>query len=481
MTTAECPPTVEGAHAKPRCFLLKQLSLALFGLLLFSYSVVHQANLGGTPNSRFDLLHALFVRGTFRIDDYHENTPDKAIFESHFYSDKAPGGVALALPGFAVSALLMKTLGIDLDSADGWRYSSWVTIILGVGLPAAAGGVAMFLWLLHWLPPPPAMLTTLALFLGAAPFPYATMFFTHAQVAGMIAFALLCLTPSQRILPWRESTKLLLAGFSCGWALASELQAGIVVVALGVVVLLRGFRPALLFSFAALPPLLLIPAYSWVCFGTPFTLGYSHQAVFPEMQKGLFGIVWPDALTAVNLLFGPTRGLFFWSPFLLLAVYGYRELWHRSRVWFWVCLIVPILQITVISGYTWDWMAGWVILPRYLTSALPLLALPVGFACKRWPKIGGTLAVVSIGIITVATFVDASPSDGVYNPLTEYVLPHMMSDHYTDNIASLFYVFGHWGAWPLMMLIWAGAFLLWQAAGRIESIGGNTNGEPSAD
>lgn len=459
---------------------LKRVSLALFCVLMFAYSVVHQGHLGGTPKSRLNLLHSLLLHGTFRIDAYHENTPDKAVFEGHYYSDKAPGGAALALPGFAISAGVMKLLNIDLDSTAGWRYSSWLTIVLGVGIFTAAGGVACFLWLLHWLPPKPAMLTTLALFLGAAPFPYATMFFTHAQVAGMIALALLCLAPAPRIVPWSDATRFSLAGFACGWALVSELQAGLVVVALGLVVLLNGVRATVRFSLAALPPLLLIPAYSWVCFGTPFTLGYSHQASFPEMQKGLFGIVWPDALTALNLLFSPTRGLFFWSPFFLLALYGYRELWASSRRWFWLCLILPALQVLVISGYTWDWTAGYVLLPRYLTPVLPLLALPAGFAAKRWPAFSVALAIVSIVLITVATFVSATPPDWIYNPLTEWVWPFLLQGSYTNNLAMFFYVYGHWGAWPLMLLIWSGAFLLWRAAGQLEVNRRNTDGETSA-
>ena len=74
--------------------------LGLFALLLFACVYVHQNRFNSaTPVSRLDLLHALVTEGTFRIDAYHQNTPDKAIHGGHFYSDKAPGTVVLAFPG----------------------------------------------------------------------------------------------------------------------------------------------------------------------------------------------------------------------------------------------------------------------------------------------------------------------------------------------------------------------------------------------
>lgn len=43
----------------------------------------------------------------------------------------------------------------------------------------------------------------------------------------------------------------------------------------------------------AVPALLLIPAYHWACFGSPFTLAYGHEAVLKGMNRGLYGITFP--------------------------------------------------------------------------------------------------------------------------------------------------------------------------------------------
>ena len=91
--------------------------LGLFALLFFCLTYAHQKKFDApTPVSRLDLLHALVVQGTISIDDYHENTPDKAVFDGRYYSDKAPGTVALALLPFALAVAVLGVAGIDLGS-----------------------------------------------------------------------------------------------------------------------------------------------------------------------------------------------------------------------------------------------------------------------------------------------------------------------------------------------------------------------------
>lgn len=76
----------------------------LFGLLLFAFVWVHQRFFGApTPVSRLDVLCALVLHHQVCIDRYQTNTLDKAVWRGHFYSDKAPGAVALALPGLAAA------------------------------------------------------------------------------------------------------------------------------------------------------------------------------------------------------------------------------------------------------------------------------------------------------------------------------------------------------------------------------------------
>ena len=294
--------------------------------------------------------------------------------------------------------------------------------------------------------------------------------------------------------------RMALAGFCLGLALASEYTAGIVVVALGAYVVVRECgrfrreklearsqksedrqgstearggeklearswkteerqgsagaspdrerarrspivpRPLLWFLLAAIPPLLLIPVYSWATIGTPFDLPYSYQANFPEMKEGLYAIKWPDLENLGRLLIGPTRGLVFWTPFLVMAGFGWWWMAKERPRWLWLTYAVPILHALVISGRTWDWQAGPTISARYMAPILPLLALPCAIGTQRWPKLGGALAIVSIAMMTLATITDACPNYSIYNPLTELHMPKFLKGEFSYTLGTV--VFG---------------------------------------
>src|SRR5215472_182652 len=84
----------------------------------FSFAYFYEGG-GWNQNSRFDLLRAIIERHTLQIDAYHQNTEDKARLNGHYYSDKAPGVVFLAVPIAEVARLALRTAGIDPDSVRG--------------------------------------------------------------------------------------------------------------------------------------------------------------------------------------------------------------------------------------------------------------------------------------------------------------------------------------------------------------------------
>ena len=377
------------------------LHLYLFILLYCCYVYVHQDYSGGTSVSRLDLLQSIMTHGTFAIDHYQENTSDKARYAGHYYSDKAPGTAAAALPAFGLGDILDRLLNpAERDRADtpgyggSWLVRSWVGTAGSVGVLTALGGVFFFAWVRRWVEPGCALMATLALFLGSMPFTYATMMFSHGMVAGLLAIALwsasrgrgqnaqaaarLCEFPNHnsarrlRISAWTGVNRWdLLTGFCCGCALASEYTAGPIVVAVVLWVLARDWRRLGGLSIGAILPLLLIPAYSVVCFGTPWAVGYSYHSTFQQMHQGVFGIQWPNATVAGKYLVSPERGLLFWSPWFLLSAPGWVELWRRDRKLFWLTLLGPLVLTIVMSGYSWDWRAGWTWAPAIFVRCSP--------------------------------------------------------------------------------------------------------------
>ena len=480
-----------------------RLGFAIALSFFFAASYVHQPpSRCPTAISRLDLLHAV-ARGSVCIDAYHTNTSDKSEFRGHFYSDKAPGTVAVTLTPFAVGALAMKAAGDTMESERGWLVTSWIACSGSIALVASVGAWAIFAWLCNYVETRYALVTSLALFLGAAPLPYATMMFSHSLVVGLLSIAVWAIdkpSPSSNG-SWVSDNKWkLLAGFCCGLSLASEYTSGLVVAGLCLWLLLRSAavagghdaaripspatqKPKLLyrppeaesapdrlaaqsdvdaegpsqsssgelrdalfrvmrarsfqFFIAAAPPLFLIPLYSWLCFRNPFILPYSLNCSFPEMKKGVYAIEWPDPWTAFHLLFSPTRGLFFWTPFLLLALAGYSILIRTHRRKFLLMYGLPALQIVVISGRVWDWQAGPTLGPRYLAPILPLMALPCALGLRRFPRTGSMLALYSILITTVATLTNASPIAQYFNPLVELHLWLLLRGDLVPNIGSL--------------------------------------------
>src|SRR5262249_47385353 len=148
-----------------------------------------------------------------------------------------------------------------------------------------------------------AALVTFAL--GTIVASLAPTMFSHvpAGAAGLAAF----------LLAWRRLD--LLAGLAAGCAVALEYQAGAIAAIVALAVLLRGLRPLGLYGLGTLPPLLLLGAYDWAAFGSPFHLSYRYivNEYAGDQASGFFGIGAPH-LHAIREVFVGSRGLLVISP-----------------------------------------------------------------------------------------------------------------------------------------------------------------------
>src|SRR5246500_5932001 len=105
------PPSPEKSSAIKAAILVGVVSL-------FSFIYFYEGG-GWNQNSRFDLLRAIVERHRLQIDAYHENTQDKAHFRGHYYSDKAPGLVFLAVPFALAARPALRMSGTDPESPRG--------------------------------------------------------------------------------------------------------------------------------------------------------------------------------------------------------------------------------------------------------------------------------------------------------------------------------------------------------------------------
>src|ERR1700690_1897401 len=75
-------------------------ALAIVCLALAATSIEQHA-VGWNELSHYAQVRA-FDSGTPRIDRWHHTTGDRALYDGHWYSDKAPGLALFALPAYHV-------------------------------------------------------------------------------------------------------------------------------------------------------------------------------------------------------------------------------------------------------------------------------------------------------------------------------------------------------------------------------------------
>lgn len=426
-------------------------ALVLFCLLIFCYAFIHQ-KMGANQNSRLDVLHSLYVHQTLRIDAYQANTTDKSYFRDHYYSDKAPGIVVLALPSFGMSWAVLKLFGISVDSPQGWVLSSWITTVGSVGLITAFGAVAMFYLLCRFVAQTIAFASCLIVFLGSAPFPYATMLFSHAAVMGLICIAFWAIGDNlffEKLFvtfsgephlgtPNRELSRHMLAGFCCGLSIASEYTSAVAAIALVFLTCLVSVKRSVLVVISAIVPLLLIPLNNLLCFGGPLVFGYHKlaEAGFHKMNNGLFGITFPPKCGAAYLLLlSPERGLVFWTPFYAIVFLGIRYLYRAAPKVCCVCVTVTILHVICISGYYMP-SGGSALGPRHLAPILPFVTVVSVLGFQRNRLVGLILGLYSLVLTGVATTIDAMPHSNMRNPLVESHLLLLIRGEFTQNVPS---------------------------------------------
>jgi hypothetical protein len=133
-------------------------------------------------------------------------------------------------------------------------------------------------------------------------------------------------------------------------------------------------------------------------------------------------------------LFSPYRGLFFFSPILLIGVY---ELFHRRKRLQpieKIFLLTSILCILIYGSYVDPW-GGWAFGPRYLIPVMAFLSLYVGLWFERVTSLpyrlfGYSLIIVSVSTALIGAFTTsaiAPPKESLAMHLSPYPIVYTFS------------------------------------------------------
>ncbi len=369
--------------AKPR-FELALLALVAFAALLPVYP-------GSTQDvSRLCLSRAV-LHGHLTIQPCASKSIDRAIYDGRQYSDKAPGLSFLAVPvvwavglggppGFSHTEKAQAKVWTIRLVVSGLAFLVLAFLVgrVSEGLAPGYGGAAL-----------------VAFALGTYVAPLAATTLDHV-LAGAFAFG-------GFVLAW--SRRYVLAGLALAFAVDTNYLSALLALIVAAYVLAAGWRPLLRFALGALVPLLLLGAYDWAAFGSPFHLSYRYVAnqYTDDQSSGLFGIGVPKAHAVGQVFFG-SHGILVASPVLVAAVAGIVLLAKRHRREAIVCGVTFGVFVLANCGYFLPY-GGTDVGPRFLVPSLPFVALGLAPAFARWFRLTAVLAafsIVSMALLTIA-------------------------------------------------------------------------------
>lgn len=390
-------------------------------LLLTVYTYFIQLP-GWNELSRLDLTVALARDHTARIDAYSRNTGDKAEYNGHVYSDKAPGLSLLAVPAFLLLDRLEGRPAFDDVKAD---FRTYTLSAFAVALPSTALALLFYRFLLALQPNRRGRdLAMAALYaLGSLALPFSTMLFSH-QTSAALCFATFYLVfrAARLASPVSHFTVLTAAGLLAGLAVLVEYPNALAVGAVGVYAWARLGRRAWPFALGALPGGLALLGYDAWAFGSPWRLGYQFVSAqtFGGAHTGFFGLRWPSPLALAAILAG-SRGLLTFAPWLALAPLGWVALRRQRcrRAEAHLLAAVPLLFLAYNSTY-YQPLGGWSPGPRFLVPALPFAAALAALAPSAWDRLLWPLGLWSVAVMGLATAFDAAPNDHITNLLAHW-------------------------------------------------------------
>jgi hypothetical protein len=390
-------------------------AIGIFVAAMVVMGAVHSGNTGWNVNSRMALVFAVVDRGTFAIDGYVGEkdilwTGDRASYAGHYYSDKAFGVSLLCVPVYAAMQAVAGLFGFEW----GLQAKIYVLRIVSASIPAAISLALLWILMVRAGALPRRALVAVALaFYGSLWFAYSTLAMPYSPgiAACLAAIYLIYIPPSRSV----SATRAAAIGLLCGLALVCDFLFGpIVIVAIGVAFLirLRVQSPDRLWPLTAWAmlggaiPLALFAAYSYSIFGAvSMPYQYEDLPLFREgMSQGVMGMTTPRLSFAWFLTFHPYRGVFFWSPWIFVALAGCLAAIRSGglrQAFAWMGLWAFASALYMNSSY-YMWWGGFSMGARLM---LPMMAaVPLGLveACRRerspiwwWTLVGtGVIACV---------------------------------------------------------------------------------------
>ena len=276
-----------------------------------------------------------------------------------------------------------------------WLVALWSSTLPAIGLAILVRRVV------ERSHPDVATFVALALAFGTVLLPFSAWLFGHTLGALTVMGAWALLRP-----PATSTCAVLLAGLLLGVAIGVEYNLAIVaLVFLVAVALTRRLAHVVALSVGTVIATIPAMVYGWLVFENPFEVSY--QGHLPNFQGdgalGVYNLTAPKPDEIRSALIG-TEGLLTLTPIMLFALAGAVMSiraggLHRRDAW--VALASLGLMLLVSTGI--DGLGGDTPGPRYLVPVIPLFAVPLAHAWRRFPVPCAVASLVGAAFMLMAT------------------------------------------------------------------------------
>jgi hypothetical protein len=444
----------------------RRLGLAAVLLVGLAYATMIQS-FSWNQTSHYDLIRSL-NQDRVTIDQYQQNTGDKAHYKGHWYSARAPGLALFSLPFYDTLNVVDAESWTDRHVAAPNHPGDEMIYLIGLWSSVLPGLLLLTLvWrLAERIEPGYGAATAVILGLGTMTLPLSTLLFSHVFCAclGFAAFALMWREREGPPNPWYLGV----AGLLMGYAGSSEYPMFFAAVVLGLYLLSRRDSlnprgvlsragPYVLGGLVGIVPLAL---YNHYAFHSWTHLAYSN---IPRQHQGFFGIGLPSPRVLATLLLD-SRGLLTISPVLIMGAIGAWLLYKRGKRAEALAIGgICLCYVGYNSGYYLPFGGGFMG-PRFLMTLLPFLALPIGIALKRYP--GPTIALAGVSLTTTIIATITHPLIGYETEAVTW-MRYVREGLFQPTIASAYGLGRGWGGiWPFLLAAGAAVVLATLATAR---------------
>ncbi|MCK5594672.1 hypothetical protein KAI19_00665 [bacterium] len=349
-----------------------KIELLIFVVLIISYGYFFR-KLDWNSGTRLDLVWSIVENHSLSIDDYHENTGDKAFYKGHFYTDKAPGISFFGVQFYFIASKISKLFRSSSALVD-YIFKIYIPTFFVVIIQSAIMGVIFYRAVNMFLNDIRlSILGTMSYSLGTIVFFYSNMFYAH-HVAGFLFFTAFYILIKSANIKEINKSKIFLSGSLLGLAILCEYPMMVFAVFI-FGYLFTTTKSIKLLAYLAFPvclSIIILCIYHYGCFGNPLKTGYNYEYLHyfaKHHAQGISGIKLTNLNRIIKLTFGLKRGIFIMHPFLLFAFFGvYFGLKSKKKREFLFFITISVAVILFYSSFKF-------FAERFLITAIPFLCI----------------------------------------------------------------------------------------------------------